>query len=258
RRTMGVCVDVADRRRGLSAGSFFLTWGALILSCLLAGAAGYLVLLPTGANLNVAVVNANGLAPLLTGLGIVLIGGTAARGRRGGVFGTLLAAVVVFMVAMLFDGFGDSWIVNNAIPFGALLLGLLVNWGMDLVNRPKKTLAQGLTPPVPQAAAVPLAQPGFAAAEGPPAFTDPEPVSPAPVMSPAPTVTEAAVETPAAAEPPALVETAVATAEPPAAETPPAPAGTAQSGQPEVPEIGETTQEIPAGANPYLYRPPAG
>lgn len=234
RETFGVCVDAVEQRGRRTAGAFLTTWVALIGSCLLAGAAGYLVLVPTGANLNINVVEANGLAPLLTGLGIVLIGGTSARGRRGGVFGTLLAAVVVFMVALLVQNLNGSWIVNNAIPFGALLLGLLVNWLMDLMNRPKKTYGAHYTAMASDASlSAPIYTPvnapaspaaDFGAAQSVPVSPAPDTV--APVAEPV---------SPMAASP---GETLTLPADPPAS--------------------GDSTQEIPADANPYLYRPPAG
>lgn len=224
RETLGGCVDAVEQRGKRTPAAFATTWAALIGSCLMAGVAGYLVMLPTGANLSIAVVNANGLAPLLTGLGIVLIGGTSARGRRGGVFGTLLAAVVVFMAALLLENLDGSWIVNYAIPFGVLLLGLLVNWLMDLVNRPRPA---GAVPPYPAAMA-----PMFVPAGPGPIAVEPMPEAP---VYPEPIAETVPASPYVAAEP---------------AELPPA--------HVEAPTAVDTTQELPADANPYLYRPPAG
>ncbi|HZE40932.1 MAG TPA: hypothetical protein VE172_19205 [Stackebrandtia sp.] len=143
-----VCGDSRDAAAGVKprgVASFLLTAAALIGSCLLAGVAGVLSKTDTGANFNSGVLGATlGFSPLLAALGIVLIGGTGLRGRRGGVFGTLLAAVVAFAVTVVVphDLLGAGSVTDNfLIPVGLFTLGLLVNLGFDLFNRPKKTPA---------------------------------------------------------------------------------------------------------------------
>lgn len=116
-------------RRSLSAA---LTTGAALLgSCLLAAAAGLLLVIPFENDFGGAVhLPAGALEPvgLALAFAIVMLGGTSLWGRRGGVLGTLLAALGLFAVFVAFDEFG--WAdQSNWITVGALALGFLVKIG---------------------------------------------------------------------------------------------------------------------------------
>jgi hypothetical protein len=69
-------------------------------------------------------------------LGVALVGGTSAFGRRGGVFGTILAAVL----ATLFLRYEEemNWDISEfAIAGGALAAGLVVTRLVESYGRPR-------------------------------------------------------------------------------------------------------------------------
>jgi hypothetical protein len=81
-------------------------------------------------------VGVNWLEWTLIGLGVALIGGTSAFGRRGGVFGTTLAVLAL----VLFDRFqeGQGWeIALLATAAAAVAAGLVVTRLVETFGRPR-------------------------------------------------------------------------------------------------------------------------
>ncbi|HEY2948489.1 MAG TPA: ABC transporter permease [Micromonosporaceae bacterium] len=121
RRAVGRFRPVGDpaRRRGALAAT--LTAGSLVLSMLFAVVAGVLFASGTGGE---PVTPAVGFD--LTGLavGAALLGGTSAFGRRGGVFGTAFAVVLL----TLFIGYADAsdWRISRYAVAGAVVAAGLV------------------------------------------------------------------------------------------------------------------------------------
>lgn len=121
--------DPADPDRGRRPGRVAVTTGsALIASSLLAAAAGVLVVIPaegasSGTGLAVGPLESAGIA---LPLAIALLGGTSPWGKRGGVFGTLLAALALFAGLVIFNDLGWSG-QSHWVVVAALVLGLLVS-----------------------------------------------------------------------------------------------------------------------------------
>jgi hypothetical protein len=105
--------DPADRRGGLAA---LVTVVALVGSSALAALAGVL-----DASIRGAAAPADGLVATALGLGIALLGGTSAFGRRGGVFGTVLAVALVIIGMEYTRRTGMSW---SDPAFAALGIGV--------------------------------------------------------------------------------------------------------------------------------------
>ncbi|HET6213687.1 MAG TPA: ABC transporter permease [Micromonosporaceae bacterium] len=133
RRAVGRFRPVADpakRRGGVAAG---LTGGALVLSTVLAAVGGVLL----AANQAKYSVPA-GLGLDLTGLtiGAALIGGTSAFGRRGGIFGTVFA-VVLLNLFRLYDS-AEHWRISVFAMAGAAVgAGLIVTRLVESLGRPR-------------------------------------------------------------------------------------------------------------------------
>jgi ribose/xylose/arabinose/galactoside ABC-type transport system permease subunit len=105
--------DPAERRGFLAAG---VALGAIVASTILAGVGGVLSVSQTG-----RAAPTDGLELTALALGAALLGGTSAFGRRGGVFGTILA-VVLLTLAMAYAGATDrSWPIA---AFAAIAIGL--------------------------------------------------------------------------------------------------------------------------------------
>jgi hypothetical protein len=73
---------------------------------------------------------------------VVFLAGTSPRGRRGGVFGTVLAAVLVWTVYVLWGSFATGeegglqhW--SGLLAFGLLVFGLAMAAVLDRLGRPK-------------------------------------------------------------------------------------------------------------------------
>ncbi|MEU5875402.1 hypothetical protein AB0A73_28045 [Glycomyces sp. NPDC047369] len=81
------------------------------------------------------------LAPLV--LIVVFLAGTSPWGRRGPVFGTVLAAVAVWSLDLVWNSLAgdrfEQW--TGALYAGLLLLGLFVAFGLDRLGRPKDPVA---------------------------------------------------------------------------------------------------------------------
>lgn len=108
--------------RGSPAGAAVI--GALVLSALLAAGAGVIAALHVH-----AAIPTNGTTSLTTvaGLAAALLGGTSVHGRRGGVFGTVLAASALQLLLLwLTLGNIAQWI-QLAVLGGAVIVGLAVS-----------------------------------------------------------------------------------------------------------------------------------
>jgi len=120
--------DPAERRGGLAA---LLTTGALILSMLFAAFTG--VLLATVGNGPVA--PSVGMEWTGLAMGAALLGGTSAYGRRGGIFGTFFA-VVLLTVFMRYSDERDLNISLYAISAVVVVVGLAVTRLVETYGRP--------------------------------------------------------------------------------------------------------------------------
>ncbi|SCG58422.1 ABC transporter permease [Micromonospora coxensis] len=132
RRLVGRFRPVVDpaRRRGTVAA--VVTATALVCSTVLAMLAGALL----AANGTGPVVPATGLDWTVLAVGVAMLGGTSAYGRRGGVLGTLLAVslVVVLLAWTAAEGRTLSrWAVGGA----ALAVGLVVTRLVEAYGRPR-------------------------------------------------------------------------------------------------------------------------
>ncbi|MFC4019768.1 ABC transporter permease [Micromonospora sp. GCM10011542] len=131
RRLVGRYRPVGDpaRRRGVVAA--VVTAGGLVGSTVLATLAGVLL----AANGPGPVTPATGLDWTVLAIGVALLAGTSAYGRRGGILGTLLAVslVTVFLAYARVRG----WTVGNWTVGGAALgVGLLVTRLVERFGRP--------------------------------------------------------------------------------------------------------------------------
>ncbi|MCP3783762.1 ABC transporter permease [Micromonospora sp. A3M-1-15] len=139
RRLVGRFRPVADPalRRGAVAAT--VTALALIASTVLAVLGGVLI----AANGDGPVAPASGLDWSVLAIGAVMLGGTSAYGRRGGIFGTLLAvcAVEVFLAWAV----TQDWTINRwAVGGAALGAGLLVTRLVETFGRPRPTPPGGV------------------------------------------------------------------------------------------------------------------
>jgi ribose/xylose/arabinose/galactoside ABC-type transport system permease subunit len=95
--------------------------GALVGSSVLAAGAGVVIALQQR-----AVVPDDGLTLLATGAAAAFLGGTSAYGRRGGVFGTVLAAGFLQLASLWLVLREEEQWTRPALLGGAIVLGLLV------------------------------------------------------------------------------------------------------------------------------------
>jgi len=121
RAMIGRYRPTADAAVGRGGRAATTAAAALVGSCLLAAAAGLIIALRLR-----AVVPDDGLGLLAQAAAAALLGGTSAYGRRGGLFGTVLAAGFL-QLAALWLGLVEAqpW-TRPALLGGAILLGLLV------------------------------------------------------------------------------------------------------------------------------------
>jgi ribose/xylose/arabinose/galactoside ABC-type transport system permease subunit len=130
RRGVGRLRPVADPslRRGAFAG--FITTLALILSTVLAAVAGILF-----AGLSTKIEPTLGLDYTGLAIGIALLGGVSAFGRRGGVFGTVLATACVALVLRF--GQASNWKLSvYAVAAATVAVGLIVTRLVETFGRP--------------------------------------------------------------------------------------------------------------------------
>ncbi|PZF95644.1 ABC transporter permease [Micromonospora deserti] len=131
RRLVGRFRPVADPARRRGAVAAVVTAGALVCSTVLAMLAG--ALLATGGAGPVA--PDTGLDRTVLAVGVALLAGTSAYGRRGGIFGTLLAVCLV----ALFQAYAEArgWVVSRwAVGGVALAVGLVVTRLVESYGRP--------------------------------------------------------------------------------------------------------------------------
>jgi hypothetical protein len=184
RRRLQDCREAAAApdRRELS--TVLTTGAALLVSNLLAAGAGVLLVIPSERVAGGALLPAGGFAliGIALPLAIVLLGGIGLWGRRGGVFGTLLAALALFAAYAAFADLGwtdqGHWLL-----VGALGLGLLVSSLVEaLATRAPRPAAP---PPVPEPEPEPEPEPAE-----PEASTQFEPEPPEPPESAEPSEPE--------------------------------------------------------------------
>jgi ribose/xylose/arabinose/galactoside ABC-type transport system permease subunit len=123
--------DPAERRGGL-AGT--VTAGCLLLSMAFAAVAG--VLLAANGPGDGTIVPNTGLDYAALALGAALLGGTSAFGRRGGIAGTLLAAVGI-QLFLTYQAERNWRIAPLVIGAAALVLGLIVTRLVETFGRPR-------------------------------------------------------------------------------------------------------------------------
>ena len=159
RRLVGRYRPIGDPARRRGAVAAVVTAVALVFSTVLAALAGVLL----AANDPGPVAPTSGLDWTVLAIGVALLAGTSAYGRRGGVFGTVLAVslVAVFQVYAPERG----WTLSNWVVGGvALAVGLLVTRLVETFGRPRPgstdkpeplgdgTISSGWTVPQPQSA----------------------------------------------------------------------------------------------------------
>ncbi|GIF76586.1 ABC transporter permease [Asanoa siamensis] len=133
RRAVGRFRPVADpaRRRGSLAA--VLTAAAITVSMPLAAGAG--VLLAAASEGPVA--PTSGLEWTALAVGAALLGGTSAYGRRGGIFGTVLAVALLVVGQRYLAERGWEEVTTAALGAGAVVAGLLVTRLVETFARPK-------------------------------------------------------------------------------------------------------------------------
>ncbi|HST63748.1 MAG TPA: hypothetical protein VLM05_01050 [Mycobacteriales bacterium] len=121
RAMIGRYRPAADAAAGRGGRAATTAAAALVGSCLLAAAAGLIIALRLR-----AVVPDDGLTLLAQAAAAALLGGTSAYGRRGGVFGTVLAAGFLQLAALWLALVEAQPWTRPALLGGAIVLGLLV------------------------------------------------------------------------------------------------------------------------------------
>ncbi|WP_026925387.1 hypothetical protein [Glycomyces arizonensis] len=149
RERMTAVKDAVEGPGGRDAASVAALVGATFVSSFLAAAAGFLLVVfrdtaqGEGMNAFAALPFGFFLNLDLFALIVVFLAGTSPRGRRGGVFGTLIAAVLVWAVYLLWGSYqgeavGDDlqqW--SGLLGFGLLVFGLAMAAALDRLGRPK-------------------------------------------------------------------------------------------------------------------------
>jgi ribose/xylose/arabinose/galactoside ABC-type transport system permease subunit len=135
RRGLGRYRPVADPANRRGGGAGFVALCAVVGSSVLAGLAGVLVALSS------TVVGVNdGFVTTGLALGVALLGGTSAFGRRGGIFGTVLSATLLTLI-MSYANVAKLRISVYALAAGAIAVGLVVTRLIEAYGRP--TSARG-------------------------------------------------------------------------------------------------------------------
>jgi ribose/xylose/arabinose/galactoside ABC-type transport system permease subunit len=135
RRGLGRYRPVADPalRRGSGAG--IVAVAAMAGSSLLAGLAGVLAALSS-----TQVAATDGFLTTGLALGVALLGGTSAFGRRGGIFGTVLTATLLTLV-MSYSDVAKLRISPYALAAGVVGIGLVVTRLVETYGRPASARA---------------------------------------------------------------------------------------------------------------------
>lgn len=131
RRAVGRSRPVSDPadRRGAAAG--VMTFLAIAAASGLAALGGILLALSS-----TRVTPTDGLVTTGFALGVALVGGTSAYGRRGGVFGTLLA-VTMFVLLVRFGDAANWRVAPLAWAAGTIMVGLIVTRLVETLGRPR-------------------------------------------------------------------------------------------------------------------------
>ena len=131
RRTVGRFRPISDpaRRRGVTGG--IIAALALVASSVLAAAGGVLFAL----RMRTIAPPDRALEFTALALGVALLAGTSAYGRRGGIFGTILAAVLVSLVIRYADVAGRN-VAPLAIAATAIGVGLVITRLVETFGRP--------------------------------------------------------------------------------------------------------------------------
>jgi ribose/xylose/arabinose/galactoside ABC-type transport system permease subunit len=129
RRGLGRYRPIGDPALRRGTGAAVVACLAMIASCALAGLAGVLGLL---ADVRLP---ADGFALTGLALGVALLGGTSAFGRRGGIFGSLFAASLLALV-MTYSNVANLRISDYALAAGAIAAGLVVTRLVESFGRP--------------------------------------------------------------------------------------------------------------------------
>jgi ribose/xylose/arabinose/galactoside ABC-type transport system permease subunit len=119
--------DPADRRGLLAA---LITFCAVVVSTILSGVAGVLLVAQTQ-----KATPSDGLELTALALGAALLGGTSVFGRRGGIFGTVLAAILLTVAMSYAESSGRNW-PTAAFAAVAIGLGLAVSRLIEYFGRP--------------------------------------------------------------------------------------------------------------------------
>ena len=133
RRGLGRFRPIANPAQRRGVGAAFVALLALIGSSLLAGVAGILAALSS--DLTSIVSPTDGFVTTGLALGAALVGGTSAFGRRGGVFGSLLAATLL-VLAISYAEVAHLRVSPYALAAGAIAAGLVVTRLVEAFGRP--------------------------------------------------------------------------------------------------------------------------
>jgi ribose/xylose/arabinose/galactoside ABC-type transport system permease subunit len=119
--------DPAQRRGGVAAA---VVVGSFVVSTMLAAVVGGLAVA-----MNRPIASSDGITETALALGVALLGGTSAFGRRGGVFGTLLAAALVVVFIQYAQRESPRW-TTMAFAAVAVGVGLAVTRLVERYGRP--------------------------------------------------------------------------------------------------------------------------
>lgn len=145
RRTLGRFRSVADPGRRRGAAAAVVAFAAFVVSSALAAGAGVLLAAGAGgaAPADAALGQAGTVSPahgvlVLTGLALggALLGGTSILGRRGGLFGSVLAVALIVLVLRYAEASGRH-VATLAVAASAIGIGLVVSRLVEAFGRPQ-------------------------------------------------------------------------------------------------------------------------
>jgi ribose/xylose/arabinose/galactoside ABC-type transport system permease subunit len=135
RRALGRFRPIADPAKRRGGGAAGLTTVALLGSCAFASLGGILLALHS----RVVSPNADSITLTALALGAALVGGTSAFGRRGGVFGTLLAVALVMLVTQ-YALVTNRRVAPLALAATAIVVGLIITRLVEAYGRPRSAM----------------------------------------------------------------------------------------------------------------------